>query len=263
MTNSRIVIESGTKYGLWTVLSRDEKRSDDTGVTYIRCVCDCGNTNSVRASCLKNGRSSACAMCSKSHQYRSELTGRPIRMPKPVKDEAGKRYGKLLVTNRAANVSGSSAAYWNCTCDCGVSLRVLGIKLRRGKARSCGCAIRLPQFAAAINHLVHRYASAAIKRGLEFSLTRDECIKLFSSSCYYCVVEAKKPYLPAGCKMNGTLMYNGIDRVDNSGGYTTDNCVSCCSKCNYAKGRLTIEDFLNVCVRVANKHGHNTATSAA
>ena len=37
--------------------------------------------------------------------------------------------------------------------------------------------------------------------------------------------------------------HNGIDRVDPSKGYTIDNCVSCCSKCNYAKHDMTISEY--------------------
>ena len=37
--------------------------------------------------------------------------------------------------------------------------------------------------------------------------------------------------------------YNGIDRIDNTKGYLSDNCVSCCSHCNTAKMQMTYEDF--------------------
>lgn len=39
------------------------------------------------------------------------------------------------------------------------------------------------------------------------------------------------------------LRYNGIDRTDNDKGYTTDNCVSCCGKCNSLKGTLSQGEF--------------------
>ena len=40
-------------------------------------------------------------------------------------------------------------------------------------------------------------------------------------------------------------MRNGIDRIDSSKGYSVDNCVPCCAKCNYAKHDLSIDDFKN------------------
>lgn len=36
----------------------------------------------------------------------------------------------------------------------------------------------------------------------------------------------------------------GIDRIDNSLGYTKENCQSCCKVCNIMCGRLTVEQFL-------------------
>lgn len=39
------------------------------------------------------------------------------------------------------------------------------------------------------------------------------------------------------------IVYNGIDRVDNSKGYIKGNCVSCCSICNTMKLSLNLEDF--------------------
>ena len=43
---------------------------------------------------------------------------------------------------------------------------------------------------------------------------------------------------------NGDYIYNGIDRLDNSVGYTKENCVPCYKMCNYAKNKFTMEEFL-------------------
>lgn len=57
-------------------------------------------------------------------------------MPRAVKNELGKRYGKLLVVSRA--VYQGRRAYWLAQCDCGNTHLVLGDHLRRGATRSCG-----------------------------------------------------------------------------------------------------------------------------
>lgn len=51
---------------------------------------------------------------------------------------------------------------------------------------------------------------------------------LLSSSCAYC----------------GLANARGIDRVDNSGIYALDNCVSCCKVCNTMKGSQGRDDFI-------------------
>lgn len=56
------------------------------------------------------------------------------------KDEAGSRYGRLTVLRRYDTPQPSGVgAYWLCRCDCGTEVAILGIKLRSGNTRSCGC----------------------------------------------------------------------------------------------------------------------------
>jgi len=38
-------------------------------------------------------------------------------------------------------------------------------------------------------------------------------------------------------------VHNGIDRVDPTKGYTPENTVSCCSRCNYAKHEMTLSEY--------------------
>lgn len=72
------------------------------------------------------------------------------------------------------------------------------------------------------------YKKAAKNRNLEFLLTKEECTKFFNTNCAYCN------------DINPTL---GIDRVDNNIGYTPDNCVPCCSPCNFMKHAYSKEFF--------------------
>jgi 5-methylcytosine-specific restriction endonuclease McrA len=39
------------------------------------------------------------------------------------------------------------------------------------------------------------------------------------------------------------FIYNGLDRIDSNLGYSVANCVPCCTKCNYAKGNMTLLEF--------------------
>lgn len=52
----------------------------------------------------------------------------------------------------------------------------------------------------------------------------------------------------------GEIETVGLDRVDNARGYERDNLAACCSMCNQIKGTSTVEDFLALCRRVAEKH---------
>jgi hypothetical protein len=84
----------------------------------------------------------------------------------------------------------------------------------------------------------HRYRAAARARSIGFDLPRALVEDLVTDNCFYC-----------GAKPNPT---NGIDRVRNELGYTSDNVVSCCEKCNYGKSGMSANDFLKWATMVAN-----------
>lgn len=57
-----------------------------------------------------------------------------------VNDLTGRRFGRLVVIDRAAN-DANHKARWNCICDCGNKVTILGSNLSRGKTSSCGCIV--------------------------------------------------------------------------------------------------------------------------
>lgn len=65
--------------------------------------------------------------------------------------------------------------------------------------------------------------SQAKKRGIPWQLTLDEYVKILTDTCHYC-----------GCFLAHTG--SGLDRKDNALGYTAENCIPCCKRCNNIKG---------------------------
>lgn len=51
----------------------------------------------------------------------------------------GHRFGRLEVIERA-EIGAKGRALWRCECDCGVVIVAVGIDLRQGDKKSCGCA---------------------------------------------------------------------------------------------------------------------------
>lgn len=47
------------------------------------------------------------------------------------------KFGKLLVIEELPSFKGRS--YWKCLCDCGNTLSVIGVNLKNGNTKSCGC----------------------------------------------------------------------------------------------------------------------------
>jgi len=161
-------------------------------------------------------------------------------------NETGNRYGRLVVLEYAGKRNRS--ATWLCRCDCGTEKVVLGDYLRRGNTKSCGCLRKetaprppLPEGMAAFNQLYGIYKTGAARRGYCWELTKEEFRAMTEASCYYCGTKPSQVNRPLRC--NGGYTYNGVDRVDNSQGYTKDNTVACCGRCNLAKGQMSVDEF--------------------
>lgn len=88
------------------------------------------------------------------------------------------------------------------------------------------------------------YKTSAKKRGYSWELSNDLAQELFEKKCYYC----GQPPTPL----------NGIDRVNNNYGYTVDNSVPCCKKCNYAKNDMSLDEWYDWLNRIASYRGNLT-----
>lgn len=171
-------------------------------------------------------------------------------------DLTGHRYGKLVVIrkNGYAKRAAGFRAQWLCRCDCGNLKTIVGMDLRKtkGGTKSCGCLVRSPEGEAAFRKMYYRMYKQAMQRGYKWNLTENQVREITSSPCHYC---GKSPQQVSGeytNAFNGVYLYNGIDRVDNTKGYTGNNVVPCCKTCNHAKSSLPIDDFREWILSVYN-----------
>lgn len=121
---------SGKTFGKLTVIKRIENGppmpSCKHGVVRYECKCECGNTCIRPASTLRNGLTTSCG-CMRRTQI-AELH---------FKDLTGKRFGRLVVINRAQNRG--DLVCWNCKCDCGRECVISSRQLLCNHTKSCGC----------------------------------------------------------------------------------------------------------------------------
>ena len=96
---------------------------------YYKCICDCGNVITVRATDVKSGKVISCGCAKKDYQAskRESLVGR--------------KFGKLTVVS--FSYIKDRTAYWHCKCDCGNETDVRGADLFNGHTSSCGCMLSL------------------------------------------------------------------------------------------------------------------------
>lgn len=140
---------------------------------------------------------------------------------------------------------------YECVCDCGARRLLIRPELR-GQPHCARCRAGLQSVPTAI-HVVTGYRKQAEKRGISWELTEEQCISLFAGNCHYCGlrdVNVRKSL----SKSMPDFEYVGIDRVDNSRGYVIDNVVSCCATCNSMKMTASIQDFIDRCALIAQRH---------
>jgi len=86
------------------------------------------------------------------------------------------------------------------------------------------------------------YERSAVDRNIDQCLTKWQMKKLFNSSCIYCG------------KMSNMFDLNGIDRIDsNKRSYDIENVTPCCKTCNFMKGTLDLNTFLDQCEKIAKR----------
>lgn len=173
-------------------------------------------------------------------------------------DLTGKKFGRVTVIGRAGN-NKWNRVMWLCKCECGSEWIVSGNSLRRGCTKSCGCLhreqvgerYRLSLGIASMRSLIGNYKKNAKKRGFEYNLTEEQFRKLTQKSCHYCGTLPSNVSNQKRC--NGAYSYNGLDRIDNTKGYTIDNVVPCCRMCNIAKNNNTLREFQNWILKIYNR----------
>lgn len=212
----------GNTYGFFTVTDIVKARS---GAAHYEVVvkCVCGNIRYSRKFMLEAGKHTSCG-----------CRGNP-----PIKEFD--RFGNWTVIKQS---DPSSKRMYDCACICGTEKAVQTSDLRSGKSRGCqSCAKNTPRGVRGLGYVPFRaiynqYKRNSEKAGREFTLTFEEAKGLFSSDCHYCLSPPSRR-----CKGKHELWYNGIDRVDNTAGYTIGNVVSCCTNCNFAKGVRTYSEY--------------------
>lgn len=184
-----------------------------------------------------------------------------VKSKNKFRDLVGLRFGRLTVVSRdweKTTKDNSWKVYWLCRCDCGVSKSVRAEHLKcTGEGHhttSCGCfqkevaaangrANRLPIKETACRTLYQTYKKRIIGKQLPFELTRATFDRLLAQPCYYCGVAPGNTFKHQH-DSKATFLYNGVDRLDPTKGYTQENVVTACSACNYAKLDMPYAEFL-------------------
>lgn len=233
-------VKAGDSFGAWTVLDPHPNAKHPRRYVLVRC--SCGIEKQVCLGNLVQGLSVCCRECA----------------TKVIL--VGKVFGKLTAIKQEMVEGTKTRSKHLCRCECGRERWVLTQNLMNGHTTTCGespCSQKGPQpdLDKDIRDTLNQYKKGAVSRGYGFSLSYEQFCELIKKDCWYCgkppaIRDRKKQITRA----YATVPQNGIDRVDNSKGYSVDNCVPCCSRCNRAKDTMTQAEFLGLIRLIAVRH---------
>lgn len=182
---------------------------------------------------------------------------RPTKVGRPGTDITGQVFGNVTAIRRAY-LDNKGHIVWECRCICGRSIGSTYNDLRRGRNQECKKCSDSKSKLSPLKSLYGNYRRGAEQRNLDFDISIDEFHEIIKMDCYYCgsppIQVLKKEWAKYG------IVYNGIDRKDNSIGYTLLNVVPCCKFCNFAKSTDTLENFEAWLQRVRNNKSVNLKT---
>lgn len=188
----------------------------------------------------------------------------------------GKTYREVKVVSMFEKIHNKKLVkFYNLLCKCGTEYSHQCTDLLRRKNEyvpvSCGCLTDNRDCSRTYGEATYRsvytkYKEKVIKRDSTWdTLDYDVWKNIVSQKCNYCerfqykniyytknnIFKSKKDRISKVRKLKisdevlekYTVPCCGIDRVDSNKQYTVDNCVPCCITCNVMKNALTLEQF--------------------
>jgi len=155
----------------------------------------------------------------------------------------GKRFGRWIVNKKSPLKK--REIFWTCTCECGTVRDVRGNDLKNGDSTSCGCKRdekrgqnRLRPYESIYNLILKNPDKHKV------DLTYEQFVKFTEiNECSYC--KSSVNWSAYDYKKNGSA-YN-LDRKDSNLGYSIENCVVSCKRCNRAKNNhFTYEEWVKI-----------------
>jgi len=145
----------------------------------------------------------------------------------------GENWGTRVITGLGKR-DGYGGQYYQWRCDvCGALGQCKYSSLI--KAARCPSCPRPHLRKRPFETLYHRVVHASNKRGISLEITYEEFLQFTTvANCHYCGARVK--WVPHWTQDSQARAYN-LDRIDNDKGYSVDNCVVACTRCNLGRNK--------------------------
>lgn len=202
---------TGRKYGKLTVLHKTPERDSAGGVMW-ECRCECGTIKLFSSNVLNSGKVKTCG-CGQNK----------------LEDLTGKKFGRLTVIEADKYEPSSHSTRWRCRCDCGKEKHILASCLKAGTVTSCGCYSSEQKSKRSKTHgyggkdRLYRIWSGMKSRCYSLS---DRNYRRYGARGIEVCQEWQSDFMAfrTWAVANGYRDGLSIDRIDNDGMYSPDNC---------------------------------------
>lgn len=136
----------------------------------------------------------------------------------------GQKFGRLTVLDRLHNYHDKKQTHWLCVCDCGSLVEVFGFMLRNGNTKSCGCLNK---------EIITTHDKSNTRLYNIWTLMKARCYNK-NNRAYHnyggrgiAVCDEWKDDFQAFYVWsieNGYVENLSIDRINNNGNYSSNNC---------------------------------------
>lgn len=132
------------------------------------------------------------------------------------------KYGKLTLVEKLSNKTRDGHIKWRCICECGREHIAEGRSIKAGRTQSCGCLRGEP----ATGLSVRNYPEYRVWIDMKTRCYKSKCkaYKYYGGRGITVCNEWKHSFLTFISDMGRCPIGLTLDRVDNNGNYSKDNC---------------------------------------